>query len=116
MRFSSGKSDLHYHFKISNCHEKRRCRTTCAVGYSDFHNLMGVVGSSHALSAVPPALPSPGGQPDLIVQLEPRPLVTERRRSETTVLGSLFINVNEQGQSPLVNRVLTGARTSKQYG
>ena len=84
MRFSSGKSDLH-------------C-TTCAVGYNDFHNLMGVVGSALALSAVPPALPSPGGQSDLIVQL-----------------GSLFINVNERGQSPLVNSVLTGVRTSKQY-
>ncbi len=96
MRFSSGKSDLHYHFQIRNCHKKKKVpyRTTCAVGYSDLHNLMGVVGSAPALSAVPPALPSPEGQPDLIVQLEPRPLVTERRRSETTVLGSLFINVN----------------------
>jgi hypothetical protein len=48
------------------------------------------------LSAVPPALPSPGGHPDLSVPLEHRPLFTERHRLETKVLGNLFITVDEQ--------------------
>jgi hypothetical protein len=48
------------------------------------------------LSAVPPALSSPGGHPDLSVPLEPRPLFTDRYRLETKVLGNLFITVDEQ--------------------
>jgi hypothetical protein len=48
------------------------------------------------LSAVPPALPIPGGHPDLCVPLEPRALFSERHRLETKVLGNLFITVDEQ--------------------
>ncbi len=72
-----------------------------------------VLGTLH-LSAVPPALPIPGGHPDLCVPLEPCPLFTERHRSETKVLRNWFIIVDEQVQSLLVSRVQTVVQTSKQ--
>jgi hypothetical protein len=66
------------------------------------------------LSAVPPALSSPGGHPDLCVPFETRPLFTEWHRLETKVLGNLFIIVDEQVQSLLASRVWAVVQTSKQ--
>ncbi len=64
--------------------------------------LYDCVGWAPRLSTVPPALLSPGGHPDFSVPLEPRPLFTERHRSETAMLGNSFICVNGQVHLSLI--------------